>query len=32
MHALEFEGAELLINDLPDDLVRSHAFQRIKLV
>lgn len=26
MHALEFEGAKLLINDLPDDLVRSHDF------
>lgn len=26
MHALEFEGAELLINDLPDNLVRSHVF------
>lgn len=25
MHALEFEGTELLINDLPDDLVRSHV-------
>lgn len=25
MRALEFEGAELLINDLPDYLVRSHV-------